>query len=646
MSLPAAPRPPFTQLVRAHVCMYHARYWHADCFRCTDCGAALKNNQYMLRDEGEVQTSPICEKCFRKDQVDDEPGAGSSTLETDLQCCGCLDSIKAGQLPAVEIQGRHWHQQCALCCSCGKSFASNQTSESPDDSDQKQTMVFVSGDGASLCCSTCLRQQSAQCCGGCHMALEDGEEVVSLPQASIDADSGGDREHEQLWHADCVACRNCGGRLDEYFSGSSGDLYCPSCFRSDVALHCAACDKLCDGYYLEVDGRPLHEGCCTCACCGVQVGGTVHYVDGEIYCAADYARLFCKTCRRCRNHILDGGIEALGASWHPECLVCSFRGCGRVLNGGNSPDDGGRGGGGDNACYAGENGQPYCKEHVVSATFEVCVACHGPLQDKDTIIRVKAKRKRSSSASSTTTSEDEHVEDLYHEHCLNCHLCGDNLRERPYFVEAGVIYCQKDFYGQFSWQCPGCLLPVIPGRESMRKVFGDAFHGSCFRCFSCQKQFGVTEPVTRGPVQIPSSDGDNGHDDAVEEQAAFCRACHTCAFREHCAGCFEPISGGFVKAFPDTVLSPSEAKEEGGGGSLEYTWHPHCVQCRVCGEALSGKEVFLRENWPICGGCMDRSPEDVAAACRQATSTWKAARQEATEKRQQLRERAAEHAER
>ena len=606
--------------------VYHPRYWHAECFKCTDCGTALKNNQYMLRDEGEVQTSPICVACFTKDQVDEaEPRISTSASQP--RCSGCFDSIQAGQLPAFEIQGRLWHKQCALCCSCGKSFASNPEFKSLNDSNPK-TMVFVSGDGASLCCSTCLRQQSAQCCGGCHMALDNGEEVVSLPREPSDNESGDDHEHDQLWHADCVACQKCGGRLDEYFSGSSGELYCPSCFRSDVALHCAACDRLCDGYYLEVDGRPLHEGCCTCACCGVQVGGTVHYVDGEIYCADDYSRLFCKTCRRCRNQILDGGIEALGASWHPECLVCSFRGCGRVLSGG-SPDAGG-----ENSCFAGENGQPYCEEHVVSATFEVCVACHGPLQDKASIIRVKAE------SSSSSTSESEKTEDLYHDHCLNCHLCGDNLRERPYYVEAGVIYCQRDFFGQFSWQCPDCLLPVVPGRESMRKVFGDAFHGRCFRCFSCQKQFGVMEPVAQGPVRIPSP-GDAG---AVETQAAFCRQCHACAFREHCAGCFEPISGGFVKAFPDTVLFSEE--KDGCGEPVKYTWHPNCVQCRVCGEALNGKEVFLRENWPVCGGCADRSPEEVVAPCRQATLAWKAAREDATKKRQQLRERAVEMAER
>ena len=125
---------------------------------------------------------------------------------------------------------------------------------------------------------------------------------------------------------------------------------------------------------------------------------------------------------------------------------------------------GGDGGGEPTAtakCFAGIDGQPYCQQHAAEVKFEVCAACYGPLQDNDAIIKVRKASgegggggKGRGGGGGDDGDDDagtrQPAVDLYHELCLNCQLCGDNLRGRPYFVEAGVIYCERDFLARFS----------------------------------------------------------------------------------------------------------------------------------------------------------------------------------------------------
>jgi len=555
-------------------------FWHSTCFKCSDCNAPLEGLSFYLRDEG-GSFDPLCGKCAGLDAESQNP---SLTGEVEVCCVGCADPIaQTSEGPGgVVVMGQHWHPGCASCCDCGKAFFTLS-----EDGWVETESIYTSEDSASLCCSECLASQSGQRCGSCNAPLRQGERIVTLPNV------------EGVWHADCAACHSCGGAVDDFFTGPSGELLCPNCFRSDAALQCAGCGKPCDGYYLEIDGQPRHEGCCCCCECGIQVGGTIHYVDGQVYCDDDYAKQFCNRCRGCHKYIVDGGLEALGSSWHRECLVCSFGGCDRQLHGEEN---------GSSRCCVGENGQPYCEQHVDTAHFQVCSACCGPVHGEG-FVRVKSK-----------AASSEQNEEIFHEYCLNCHLCGENLCGRKYFVEAGILYCERDYLGRFSKQCFQCLQPVVPGRHGARRIFGESFHSDCFRCFGCERAFKPSEPIARGPVTIPANSSPEHCTPESRIEAVFCRECHSGCFQSFCAGCFKPLAGGYVRTFPDSVLHP-DANED--NDERELPWHVECVKCRVCGVGLSGQGVYLREHWPICTACNEKPLEATTEACAEATAQWK-----------------------
>jgi paxillin len=63
----------------------------------------------------------------------------------------------------------------------------------------------------------------------------------------------------------------------------------------------------------------------TCVECGRGFGPEgYHEKEGLPYCREDYLRLFGPKCKGCKNSIKSQRfITALGATWDPECFVCS-----------------------------------------------------------------------------------------------------------------------------------------------------------------------------------------------------------------------------------------------------------------------------------------------------------------------------------
>lgn len=113
-------------------------------------------------------------------------------------------------------------------------------------------------------------------------------------------------------------------------------------------------------------------------------------------------------------------IQATGSGLEPNPFTVSesFR----KLDEGGAPSIFGGGATGKETVFKKINAPQANLRGTEPANLKICVVCRGPLKGRFVKIREKGM----------------------HNECFVCCVCGENLKGRGYFEEAGKFYCRKD----------------------------------------------------------------------------------------------------------------------------------------------------------------------------------------------------------
>ncbi|XP_063580488.1 PDZ and LIM domain protein 7 isoform X2 [Pongo abelii] len=151
-------------------------------------------------------------------------------------------------------------------------------------------------------------------------------------------------------------------------------------------------------------------------------------------------------CHQCHKVIRGRYLVALGHAYHPEEFVCSQ--CGKVL------EEGG---------FFEEKGAIFCPPCYDVRYAPSCAKC---------------KKK--------ITGEIMHALKMtWHVHCFTCAACKMPIRNRAFYMEEGVPYCERDYEKMFGTKCHGCDFKIDAG-DRFLEALGFSWHDTCFVCAICQ----------------------------------------------------------------------------------------------------------------------------------------------------------------
>ncbi|XP_065341796.1 PDZ and LIM domain protein Zasp isoform X10 [Cloeon dipterum] len=171
-------------------------------------------------------------------------------------------------------------------------------------------------------------------------------------------------------------CGLCNGQIRGPFITALGKTWCPDHFMC-VNSQCQ---------------RPLQD-------CG--------FVEekGDLYCEFCFEQFLAPACDKCRKKIKGDCLNAIGKHFHPECFNCAY--CGKLF--GNSP-------------FFLEDGLPYCEGDWNELFTTKCFACGFPIEAGDRWV--------------------EALNNNYHSQCFNCTSCKKNLEGQSFFAKQGRPFCK------------------------------------------------------------------------------------------------------------------------------------------------------------------------------------------------------------
>uniref|UniRef100_A0A2I3GEN2 PDZ and LIM domain protein 7 n=1 Tax=Nomascus leucogenys TaxID=61853 RepID=A0A2I3GEN2_NOMLE len=73
----------------------------------------------------------------------------------------------------------------------------------------------------------------------------------------------------------------------------------------------------------------------------------------------------------------------------------------------------------------------------------------------------------------------------WHVHCFTCAACKTPIRNRAFYMEEGVPYCERDYEKMFGTKCHGCDFKIDAG-DRFLEALGFSWHDTCFVCAICQ----------------------------------------------------------------------------------------------------------------------------------------------------------------
>nr|XP_020474414.1 LIM homeobox transcription factor 1-beta-like [Monopterus albus] len=88
---------------------------------------------------------------------------------------------------------------------------------------------------------------------------------------------------------------------------------------------CAGCTRvISDRFLMRVNDASWHERCLQCAACQRPLTATCYFRDTQVYCRADYQRLFATKCSGCLEKIssTEFVMRALESVYHLSCFCC------------------------------------------------------------------------------------------------------------------------------------------------------------------------------------------------------------------------------------------------------------------------------------------------------------------------------------
>jgi hypothetical protein len=134
----------------------------------------------------------------------------------------------------------------------------------------------------------------------------------------------------------------------------------------------------------------------------------------------------------------------------------------------------------------------------------------------------------------------------WHKDCFVCTSCSAPFPDGAYHEVDGRPYCSAHYYELYGSKCAGCGEYIT---EELLNALGKTWHPTCFCCENCKSPFADMEFYDKAGK-------------AYDE---------TCYCELFCPVC--PVCGCYVV--------------EDGSAALGETYHPWCLCCSNCGEALT-----------------------------------------------------------
>lgn len=137
-------------------------------------------------------------------------------------------------------------------------------------------------------------------------------------------------------------------------------------YQQQAKHKCSACKQPVVGQVVEALGAHWHETCFCCRGCGAEFpSGKFVNIKGQPHCRACATSMAgaepsgggggsSGTCNGCRRAITTEGVEAMGASWHKHCFVCTH--CGKPFVNGK---------------FASVKGEPFCNQQCFEARLGI-----------------------------------------------------------------------------------------------------------------------------------------------------------------------------------------------------------------------------------------------------------------------------------
>lgn len=512
--------------------------FHVDCFVCTHCEKAFREQPYYVR-SGRAYCKSDYLSLFAKSV-----------------CAGCMGSFRKGDV-AMEAVNKMWHPEHFACESCSRPFDLEETYYDKDGKPyctscnerlfltcpSCQLPVTEDQDGISALSRNWHREHFVCAHGGC--LFEDG---VYFTKDT--GDGKGERPYCELhymelfvpkcrgctlpiketgvsacsasWHTDHFVCVTCKKPFEDgqYFEVDCNP-YCADDYWDKFGQRCAGCDGVIREQVMNALNQTWHVEHFVCTDCGCAFPDMVFFEkDGKPYCQNDYAKRFCEKCPSCDEYVLEGGVIALDRTWHADHLICTQCGC-RLSE----------------SAHMGDDGKLYCKKDFVAAFAPKCGGCKLAIEG-DAVAA---------------------LEQQWHPECFVCTQCRGPLES--FRSHEGSPYCETHYLELFGAVCAACGLKVLPSAQI--KFLDQPMHMECLKCAGpCGAPIDVT-------AKIFPKDG-----------APWCEGCFiaTC---ELCAGCSTAILGPFLNV-------------------LGRKYHKGCLKCVACDKEFTDGKMFNRSGWPVC----------------------------------------------
>ncbi|ORY61129.1 hypothetical protein LY90DRAFT_241571 [Neocallimastix californiae] len=230
------------QILSEYITFDNERYYHSECFRCQRCDETLTSNNCYKKDNWYY-----CRNCY---------------LFEEGYCCNECEEIIEG--PAININGKLYHQDCFVCNACG----------------MKLNKQYLAIDGRPYCKKDYLKFKGFLC-GICGEFIED--EYITI--------------FDRKYHINCKKCTLCGNTLNnKSFFSLPQDPYIVYCEEHKKELcTCHYCNLPIEDQMIRTIKKPTsyHTHCFKCLKCEKNLQNSDYFEkDENIYCRNCYIEQF------------------------------------------------------------------------------------------------------------------------------------------------------------------------------------------------------------------------------------------------------------------------------------------------------------------------------------------------------------------
>ena len=616
-----------------------AGLFHATCYKCQGCGAALDAST------GHCQRGkPLCKGCWVKARQSGEDSGVWARAHVETKsivatggeegCPRCGGRVYQAERRVAA--GAAYHVACFSCQECKKLLDQTTACEA---------------EGELLCkgCFTRLHHVSQLKVAEADKALDTSLILPREEEEGCPSCKGAVFAQERLqvggkaYHRACLSCTACSRKLalSAVIIGEDGEAYCQACHREkfshsgfsipDPALIQAApgvgdgC-RACGGKVYEPEKVAsktgiFHKQCFACKKCKKKLDSTLVYAfeapDSQIYCKKCFTENFGegkkpllwadtttilpvdgKGCPRCGGAVFkQEEVMEKGRNFHKRCFSCKK--CHRPQA--------------DKLqVFVGQDEEIYCRncypdlEHTPAsgqATTTIqdengCPRCGGKVFEAE---RVGVRGGR-----------------YFHKSCLTCSFCHTPLSLSSMFcTEKGEVACkgcyQQNFFtgGRNEYLdyskvgesrglgpvCPGCKGDVYEAEKVVTKEH--TYHRKCLLCTSCRRA-------------LDASSYFEGSDKLV-----YCKGCYTSQF-----GDLAPAAQEEMIRFPAT--SPGDTKCLGCSSKVFEAekmissfgvFHRQCYKCVDCSTLLHTAPAYKYHGDRLfCKSCFTHARDRAKAA--------------------------------